>query len=93
MMFVPHILDSGKDGRNSYLAHLTEVAKKFRGKPFSFVWSEGGAQPDLEQKLEVTFGYPALALLATEKKAFAIMRTSWTVDNIVSFINGVMSGK
>jgi protein disulfide-isomerase A6 len=92
-MFLPDILDTGAEGRNRYLTQLSEVAKKLRGKPFSFVWSEGGAQPELEQRLEVTFGYPAFVLLATEKKAFALMRTSWNVDNIVNFVNGVMSGR
>lgn len=93
IMFLPDILDTGAEGRNRYLTQLSEVAKKLRGKPFSFVWSEGGAQPELEQRLEVTFGYPAFVLLATEKKAFALMKTSWTVDNIVSFVNGVMGGR
>ena len=51
LAFLPHILDSGKDGRNAYIETLVSVAKKTRPLPFHFVWSEGAAQPALEESL------------------------------------------
>lgn len=92
VMFVPHILDSQAKGREAYLSTLGDVAKSFRGKPLSFMWSEGGAQPDLESVLEVNFNYPTLTVLSTEKKAYAVQRLSWSDKNIKAFLNGVMSG-
>jgi protein disulfide-isomerase A6 len=93
MMFVPHILDSGAAGRKQYLATLEAVAKSLRGKPLTFLWSEGGAQPALEEAMEATFGYPALVVLAKEKGIYGTLRASWSEKNIVSFISGVLGGK
>jgi hypothetical protein len=46
--FLPHILDSGEDEREKYLETIRNVVRKFRGKPFTFVWSQGGDQYDFE---------------------------------------------
>lgn len=93
MMFVPHILDSGASGRKEYLATLENVAKSLRGKPLNFLWSEGGAQPELEQAVEATFGYPAMVVLAKDKGIYSVMRASWGEKNIGTFISGVLSGR
>lgn len=92
VMFLPHILDSQAKGREKYLSLLGDIAKNFRGTPLSFMWSEGGAQSDLESALEVNFNYPTFAVLSTEKKAFAVQKLSWSEKNAKSFLNGVMSG-
>eukprot|EP01041_Mallomonas_annulata_P006878 gene6878-13946_t len=92
IMFVPHILDSGAKGRNTLLETMGEVAKSFRGKPMSFVWSEAGSQSDLENALGLTFGFPTLAVMSAEKKVFAVHRLSWSKKNVQSFLNGVLSG-
>ena len=49
---LPHILDSGADGRNKYRDVLSNVSKTFRGSSFHFLWMEGTTQPELEQVLE-----------------------------------------
>ena len=46
--FLPHILDSGAEGRRAYLETLQAVAKKNR-QLWTFLWSEVGAQEALEQ--------------------------------------------
>jgi protein disulfide-isomerase A6 len=48
---LPHILDSGADGRNRYMELLQSVSKSFRGGAFSFLWFEGGSQPQLEEAM------------------------------------------
>jgi protein disulfide-isomerase A6 len=53
IMFVPHIYDSSAKARNRHLDMLGGIAKSFRGKPMNFVWSEAGAQEELEKTLEV----------------------------------------
>lgn len=92
VMFVPHILDSGAKGREGYLKTLAELAKELRGKPFSFAWSEGGAQTDLENTLGINAIYPSLAVLSAEKKIFAVQKLSWSKKNLSAFLNGVVSG-
>ena len=92
VMFVPHILDSQARGRNGYLDQLAEVAKSMRGKPLQFLWSEAGAQPQLEEAMDVAFNYPTVAVLSAEKKASATMKISWSSRNLKSFVDGVLSG-
>lgn len=93
IMFVPHILDSLAKGRNQYLDTLAEVAKSQRGSPFQFAWSEGGAQQKMEEMMGLTFGYPAAVVISAEKKVYAVQRGSWSKKNLVSFLNGVISGR
>jgi len=89
---LPHILDSGKAGREEYLERLVQVAKKVRGKPFSFFWFEGTAQPAAEEAYGLTFGFPALVAVSAEKGAYAVQRGAFSADGIVSFLNGILSG-
>mmetsp|Transcript_29699 Transcript_29699/g.30103 ORF Transcript_29699/g.30103 Transcript_29699/m.30103 type:complete len:441 (+) Transcript_29699:56-1378(+) len=92
IMFVPHILDADAKTRNGLLDTLGEVAKSFRGKPMSFVWTEAGTQTKLETALGLTFGFPTIAVMSAEKKVFAVHRLSWSLKNIKGFLNGVLSG-
>jgi len=93
LLFVPHILDTGASGRNEYLEVFTEAAAEMRGKPFAFVWSEGGAQPKLESAINMASLYPQLAVYSGEKNVYAIQMMSWSKKNIVAFLNGVLSGR
>ena len=68
------------------------IAKSMRGKPISFVWSEGGAQPALEKSLEVNANYPTLSILSGEKGVYATQRSSWSKRNSQAFLNGIISG-
>jgi protein disulfide-isomerase A6 len=90
---LPHILDSGSDGRKAYQETFAKVAKTFRGSAFSFLWFEGTAQPDLEQNLEMTFGFPAVAAFSMDKEAFVVMKTSYNEKNVAAFLHGVTSGR
>lgn len=92
VLFVPHILDSGAEGRNKYLTTFAEVAQDFRKMPFAFAWSEANAQPDLEHLLSINGNYPTLAVLSAEKKVFAVPKASWNAKNIKAFMQGVLSG-
>ena len=90
---LPHIMESSADGRNAYLETFAKVAKIFRGSAFSFLWFEGTSQPDLEQTLDLTFGFPAVAAFSMDKEAFVVMRTSYNEKNVASFLHGVTSGR
>ena len=92
VMFVPHILDTGAKGRNDLLELYSTIALKFRSKPFTFTWSEAGAQESLELALGVNAVYPSIAVLSYEKKMFAVNRISWSKKNIEAFLEGVLSG-
>jgi len=84
---LPHILDSGAKDRNGYLEVLKKVAAKNKGKPFSYVWVEAGAQPELESTLGIGgYGYPAVAAIATKKLKYTLLAGSFTMENINSFL-------
>ena len=68
------------------------MAKGLRGAPFAFVWSEGGAQEELEKALDINYAYPTVAVLSASKKVFAVQRVSWSLKNIKSFLNGITTG-
>jgi protein disulfide-isomerase A6 len=90
---LPHILDSGADGRNKYRDMLAGVSKGFRGSSFSFLWFEAGSQPDLESTLELTFGAPALVAYSMDRQAFAILRGSFGEKSITSFLHSITTGR
>lgn len=90
---LPHIADSGADGRNKYRDILTAASKAVRGMPFEFLWFEGGSQPDLETALELTFGFPAVAVYSESKSVCAVHRSSFTESNIRMFLTGITTGK
>ena len=92
LAFLPHILDSGAEGRNKYRALLSEVSKSFRATAFSFLWFEIGAQPDLEQKLELTFGAPALVAYSMDRQAYAVLRGSFSLKAVTGFLHSISTG-
>jgi protein disulfide-isomerase A6 len=47
--FLPHIYDSSKDERNSYISTLLEVAKSLKNKPVNFLWTQGGDNYEFEE--------------------------------------------
>eukprot|EP00567_Pseudictyota_dubia_P011984 CAMPEP_0197459156 /NCGR_PEP_ID=MMETSP1175-20131217/50601_1 /TAXON_ID=1003142 /ORGANISM="Triceratium dubium, Strain CCMP147" /LENGTH=447 /DNA_ID=CAMNT_0042993945 /DNA_START=58 /DNA_END=1401 /DNA_ORIENTATION=+ len=93
LVALPHILDSGAEGRNKYRDMIANVAKTFRGTSFNFIWFEGSSQLDLEEKLELTFGYPAVAALSMDKGVYAVQRGSFTEKNIGKFLSGITTGR
>ena len=90
---LPHILDSGADGRNEYKKTVDAVAKTFRGTPFHFIWFEGSSQPKLEAALGLTAGFPAVAAVALDKKAFAVQRGAFSPKAIGVFLTSITTGK
>ena len=90
---LPHILDSGADGRNKYRDMLSSVSKKFRGGAFRFLWFEGGSQSDLEESLELTFGFPAVVALSVDRQAYAVLRGSFREKSITSFLHSLTTGR
>jgi protein disulfide-isomerase A6 len=90
---LPHILDSGVEGRNKYRDVLAVISKRFRGGSFRFLWMEGGSQYDFEQVLELTFGYPAMVALSLDREAYTVMHGSFSEKAIGTFLAGITSGR
>jgi protein disulfide-isomerase A6 len=83
--FLPHILDSGKAGREEYVSTMISLVKKSRGAPLSFGWVEAGSQPAIEALFGMTFGFPAAIALKRDKQMTVLHRGAFTDDALRSF--------
>lgn len=78
--FLPNILDSNHQEFADYLEKIKEVGLKFRGKPYKFVWSQGGDHFEFEEKLgAVGVGYPVVTVIYESKKYFGKLRKAFSV--------------
>lgn len=84
---LPHILDSSASERNSYLDMIKDASKSTRGKQIYYLWAQGGDFYDFEQKLNLSFGYPAIVAISNGKKKYAVFRNSFNSQNVKNFAN------
>ena len=89
---MPNIYDSNAVERKGYLETMLKVAKHQRKQPFVFFWVQSGDQLDLERKMNLGFGYPAVVAISPSKQVFATMRGSFSYDNMNEFLVKVMTG-
>ncbi|XP_066453352.1 protein disulfide-isomerase A6 isoform X2 [Eleutherodactylus coqui] len=91
---LPHILDTGASGRNSYLEVMLKMADKYKKKMWGWLWTEAGAQPDLETALGIGgFGYPAMAAVNARKMKFALLKGSFSEQGINEFLRELSFGR
>lgn len=91
--FLPSIRDSGEEKRNEYINDLENLKAKHKGKPLSFLWSEGGKNFDFEDSFGLGFGFPALLAIHNGKKKYAVMRTHYNPANMDKFLSDLMIGR
>ncbi|XP_006903376.1 PREDICTED: protein disulfide-isomerase A6-like [Elephantulus edwardii] len=91
---LPHILDTGAAGRNSYLDVLLKLADKYKKKMWGWLWAEAGAQNELESALGIGgFGYPAMAAINARKMKFALLKGSFSEQGINEFLRELSFGR
>ncbi|XP_013871144.1 protein disulfide-isomerase A6 isoform X1 [Austrofundulus limnaeus] len=91
---LPHILDTGASGRNGYLEVMKKMAEKYKKKMWGWLWTEAGAQMDLEASLGIGgFGYPAMAAINARKMKFALLRGSFSETGIHEFLRELSVGR
>jgi len=92
--FLPHILDDLAKGRNANLKTLDEAMKasKKDGKNIGFLWSQGGDQFELEEKLGLQFGFPAVIAVNFGKSKFGIHRGTFSKEQISQFLTSLSRG-
>lgn len=91
---LPHILDCQSECRSTYINILKEMGEKYKKKMWGWVWSEAGAQPELETALEIGgFGYPAMAVLNAKKMKYSLLRGSFSSDGINEFLRDLSYGR
>ncbi|XP_034018732.1 protein disulfide-isomerase A6-like [Thalassophryne amazonica] len=92
---LPHILDrSGAAGRNDYLQVMMKMAEKYKKKMWGWLWTEAGAQMELEASLGIGgFGYPAMAAINARKMKFALLKGSFSETGIHEFLRELSVGR
>ena len=90
--FLPNIYDSNAVERKAYLDTIMKVAKYQRSQPFVFFWLQSGDQLDLERKMNLGFGYPAVVAISPGKQVFATMRGTFSYEGVNSFLTKVITG-
>lgn len=73
---------------------LTDLAAKYKERPFSYLWAEGSAQPALEAALEVGgYGYPALVAFNPADAKFAHLKSAFEPQMLVQFVEGLRQAR
>ena len=91
---LPNIYDCPSQCRNDYLKILRELGDKYKQKQWGWLWIEGGAQPAVEEALDIGgFGYPALAAVNIKKMKYSILRGSFSKEGINEFLRDLSYGK
>jgi len=93
--FLSHIMDGGAKQRNNELKIVDAVFKKAKadGHPVSVMWSQGGDQFDMEEKLQLGFGFPAVVAINLKKERFGTMRGTFDKDGVTGFLSSMMMGR
>uniref|UniRef100_A0A669CMI6 Protein disulfide-isomerase A6 n=1 Tax=Oreochromis niloticus TaxID=8128 RepID=A0A669CMI6_ORENI len=88
---LPHILDTATINNI-----VRETLTVINGRLFllSWLWTEAGAQMELESSLGIGgFGYPAMAAINTRKMKFALLRGSFSETGIHEFLRELSVGR
>jgi hypothetical protein len=95
LAFLPHILEGGAKERNRLLKILNDVFKaaKSDDTPVGFMWLQGGDQFDIEEKLALQFGFPAVIAMHLGKKKFGVHRGTFDKESLQGFLRQMMIGR
>lgn len=95
LAFLPHILDDGAAGRAKHLKVLDDVFKRSKADntPAGFMWLQGGDQFEIEEKLSLQFGYPAVIAVNVKKQRYGIHRGTLETASLNDFLKAMMIGR
>lgn len=95
LAFVPHILDDGAAGRKATLDIMEKLFKKNKGDgaPLGFMWLQGGDNFELEEKLQLQFGFPAIVAINLKKDRYGVHRGVFDLEALSQFLQSLRIGK
>lgn len=53
------------------------------------MWAQGADFFELEEKLSLAFGYPAVVAISSSKKKYAVMRNAFSEANVKTFVSSI----
>lgn len=67
---------------------------KYKGKPFKFLWAQGGDHFEVEEKLNVAgVGYPSAAAVFHAKNLTGKLKRSFNQEHLDQFVSEIISNK
>lgn len=92
--FLPKLSMCAKNCRNDYLNLLKAMYSKFKEKLWGWVWSEEGAQNEIEDILYVNeSGYPSIFAVDIKNMVYSVLSGTITEENVDNFLLKVIDGK
>jgi len=92
LAFLPNMYESNSVQRYNYINTFKKVSTVGRGKPMNFFWVSGGDFYEYEEKMGLTFGFPAVIIVSHSKKKYSVMKNAYEYDAMKSFLNKVLIG-
>ncbi|XP_072405258.1 protein disulfide-isomerase A6-like [Chiloscyllium punctatum] len=90
---LPHISDTGSNGRADYLTLLMKIADKYRKKKWGWLWTESGDQTRLENALGIGgLMYPTIIAIDSRRKKKVLLKGSFSELGIVEFFRRLSIG-
>lgn len=92
--FLPHIFNDSANGRNAQIKALDDAMKasKKDGMNIGFLWSQGGDQSELEDKLGLQSDFPVVIAVNFKKIKFAVLRGKSGQARIFQFLSSLSRG-
>jgi len=89
--FLPNLYDSNGSAkeRKEMLDAYNGAGAAATGVPIELLWSQGGDQFELEEKLSLQFGWPALIAVSLKKQVYMTYKGTWATDKIKGWITGL----
>eukprot|EP01064_Diplonema_japonicum_P030046 TRINITY_DN4998_c0_g1_i1.p1 TRINITY_DN4998_c0_g1~~TRINITY_DN4998_c0_g1_i1.p1 ORF type:complete len:292 (+),score=80.46 TRINITY_DN4998_c0_g1_i1:174-1049(+) len=90
---LPHVIDSGAEGRNKYIDTIKELVKTMgRSNPCAYAWVESGSQPAFESAFSSS-SYPGMTLINADRTRYVNHIGSFNVNSLSKTIRSLQTGR
>ena len=93
VFMVPHVIDTGAEGRNKMIAMFNEVATKTRTRQINFGWIVGGEHEKFEDTVNIHANYPALVIIGSKKKVSVVHKGRYTAEALIDTVKAVSESR
>lgn len=93
VFLVPHVYDTGAEGRNKYIGMFNDVASSSLRQRVAFVWAVGGEHSKFERAFGIDSNYPTYIAINAKKKLYATHKGSFDQAGITQGLNRLFAGR
>jgi len=92
VFFVPHVMDTGADGRNAMLDMFNGIAKTLR-QNIAFVWAVGGEHSVFEEAMGIFSAYPTYVAINGKNLRYVTHKGTFSAQAIETNLRKILDGK